>query len=98
MRYEFYPCAFAFLSGYKASCGIVKRYESALRTAQRLGHVVYFKDVNRKKIIELDNTLLERGYEQTYINLIHHVLRKCILQAVTAGKLRRDPYIKVGVW
>lgn len=97
-REQFYPYAFNFLAHYKAERGIVKRYESSLRIAQKYSKVVYFKDIKVDTILRLDKILRERGYKQSYINGIHYVLKKCIVQSVKDGKLYHNPYEKASVF
>lgn len=75
-----------------------ERYDLFIRFLKNYGKIVAFADVTDMAIVILDNHLAEKGMKPySKWNNYHRFLNSFIIDAIEAGKMRRNPYKSVRI-
>lgn len=77
--------------------GTIRRWRSWLGTMKEWEGIKTFEDLTKRKVVEFDDFLHQRGYEQTTIAGYHKLLRRFIGEAVKADLISYNVYSKYGI-
>lgn len=93
-----YCCKRAEIRSFHKSEDSVNRYERFMRKFMEWGKIEYWEDISDENIIEFDHYLEGKGMKpyskwQNY----HRFLNSFILDAISEGLLRRNPYKSVQI-